>query len=211
MKRSNSSARWLNEHFNDNYVKRAWQAGYRSRAAYKLLELHAKDNLLRPGMTVVDLGAAPGGWAQVAKQQVGERGRVFALDIIAMPPIAGVEFIQGDFSESAVIDQLHSRIDNYPIDLVMSDMAPNISGIISIDQARSIQLAELALDFALQVLNGKGNLLVKVFQGEGFDAFLTHMRTCFNHVKIRKPNASRSRSSELYLVGLGVKTSSQKG
>ena len=203
MKRSNSSARWLNEHFNDMYVKRAQQAGYRSRAAFKLLEIQEKDHLLRPGMNVVDLGAAPGGWSIVAKKLVGEAGKVFALDILPIQPVFGVEFIQGDFNSEEILDQLLRCIDNCPIDLVMSDMAPNISGINSVDQSRAMQLADQALDFAKRALKPKGVFVVKVFQGEGWQEFLQQMRACFSQVKIRKPKASRSRSNEVYVVGFG--------
>lgn len=213
MKRTASSTRWMNEHFNDHYVKRAQQEGYRSRAAYKLLELQEKDNLLRPGMTIVDLGAAPGGWSIVAQRILQGNGKIIALDLLEMSPIPGVEFIQGDFSQEQTFEQLKALIDNCPIDLVMSDIAPNISGITGVDQARSMYLAELALDFATQVLKEKGSFLVKVFQGEGFDNFLQSMRQLFTQVKIRKPKASRSRSNELYLLGIKFKKdhSSQKG
>lgn len=208
MKRSNSSARWLNEHFNDMYVKRAQQAGYRSRAAFKLLEIQEKDRLFRPGMNVVDLGAAPGGWSIVAKKLVGDTGRVFALDILPIQAVFGVEFIQGDFNSDETLDQLLRCIDNCPIDLVMSDMAPNISGINSVDQSRAMQLAEQALDFAKRALKPKGTLIVKVFQGEGWQEFLQQMRSCFLQVKIRKPKASRSRSNEVYVVGFSFNTRS---
>ena len=165
MPRSNSSARWLNEHFNDPYVKRAQQAGYRSRAAFKLLEIQEKDKLLHPGMTVVDSGAAPGGWSAVAKKIVGIKGRVLALDLLPMPPLAGVEFMQADFNNEQSMQQMLQHIDNCPVDLVMSDMAPNISGITAIDQPRSINLAEQALIFSERVLKPGGHFLVKVFQG----------------------------------------------
>jgi len=205
MKRTNSSARWLNEHFNDIYVKRAQKEGYRSRAAYKLLEIQEKDHLLRTGMTVVDLGAAPGGWSAVAKKLVGEQGRIIALDILTMPELAGVEFIEGDFNDDEVLKQFLAYIDNCPIDLVMSDMAPNMSGIGAVDQSRSMLLVEEALDFAKKVLKSKGNFIAKVFQGEGFDEFLREMRVTFSQVKIRKPKASRGRSNEVYLIGIGFK------
>ncbi|HVV68705.1 MAG TPA: 23S rRNA (uridine(2552)-2'-O)-methyltransferase RlmE [Gammaproteobacteria bacterium] len=207
MRRTNSSARWLDEHFNDPYVKRAQKAGYRSRAAFKLLEIQERDKLLRSGMTIIDLGAAPGGWAAVAKQLVGEGGRVIALDILPMPALAGVEFIQGDFNEEAVEARLLTHIDNCPVDLVMSDMAPNMSGIGDVDQSRSMLLAEQALAFAEKVLKPGGCLLVKVFQGAGFDEFLRDMRVGFSQVKIRKPKASRARSNEIYLLGFGYKRS----
>jgi 23S rRNA (uridine2552-2'-O)-methyltransferase len=198
--RSKSSNRWLQEHFNDAYVKRAQQEGYRSRAVFKLLEIQDKDNLLRPGMTVVDLGAAPGGWSEVAARLVGERGRVVALDILPMDPVAGVEFIQGDFREDAVLERLMECVGNRPVDLVMSDMAPNISGTKAVDQPRAMYLAELALDLARQVLAPGGDFLVKVFQGEDFDAYLREARRSFGKVMIRKPKASRARSREVYLL-----------
>lgn len=200
MARSKSSNRWLQEHFNDTYVKRAQQEGYRSRAVFKLLEIQDKDNLLRPGMTVVDLGAAPGGWSEVAVRLVGERGRVVALDILPMDAIAGVEFIQGDFREDEVLDRLMERVGNRPVDLVMSDMAPNISGTKAVDQPRAMYLAELALDLARRVLAPGGDFLVKVFQGEDFDAYLREVRGSFGKVMIRKPKASRPRSREVYLL-----------
>lgn len=200
MARSKSSNRWLQEHFNDTYVKRAQQEGYRSRAVFKLLEIQDRDNLLRPGMTVVDLGAAPGGWSEVAVRLVGDRGRVVALDILPMDAIAGVEFIQGDFREDEVLDRLIERVGNRPVDLVMSDMAPNISGTKAVDQPRAMYLAELALDLARRVLAPGGDFLVKVFQGEDFDAYLREVRGSFGKVMIRKPKASRPRSREVYLL-----------
>lgn len=200
MSRSKSSARWLREHFNDEYVRRAQQAGYRSRAIYKLKEIQEKDHVFRPGMTVVDLGAAPGGWSQFAVQMVGERGTVVALDILPMDALVGVEFVQGDFREQEVLDQLLNVLDGRPVDLVISDMAPTISGIKAVDQPRGIYLSELALDFARQVLKPGGHLLIKAFQGEGFDALLRELRTDFASAVSRKPRASRSRSSEIYLL-----------
>lgn len=200
MSRSKSSARWLREHFKDEYVKRAQQAGYRSRAVYKLQEIQEKDHLLRPGMTVVDLGAAPGGWSQFAVQMVGDQGKVIALDILPVDAIAGVEFVQGDFREQEVLDRLVHVLAGRPVDLVISDMAPNISGIKAVDQPRGIYLSELAVDFAREVLTPGGHLLVKVFQGEGFDALLRELRTDFASVVSRKPQASRSRSPEIYLL-----------
>ncbi|MFT3742131.1 MAG: 23S rRNA (uridine(2552)-2'-O)-methyltransferase RlmE [Gammaproteobacteria bacterium] len=199
--RTNSSARWLNEHENDIYVKQARKVGYRSRAAFKLLEIQQKDHILRPGMVVVDLGAAPGGWSQVAQQLLKMQGKIIALDSLAMPPLPGVQVIQGDFSTDSVLHQLRESIDNCPVDLVMSDIAPNMSGIPAVDQPRAIYLAEQALDFALEVLKPNGVFLVKIFQGEGFDQFLQMLRTHFKQVKIRKPGASRARSKELYLLG----------
>lgn len=200
MARSKSSARWLREHFTDEYVKRAQQDGYRSRAVYKLLEIHEKDRLLRPGLAVVDLGAAPGGWSQLATRLVGGQGRVMALDILPMEPLPSVEFIEGDFRETAVLDQLLAALDGRPVDLVLSDMAPNTSGIKAVDQPSSLYLAELALDFARQCLKPGGDFLVKAFQGEGFDRFLKELRVAFATVAPRKPRASRARSAEQYLL-----------
>jgi len=200
MARSKSSARWLREHFTDEYVKRAQQDGYRSRAVYKLLEIHEKDRLLRPGLAVVDLGAAPGGWSQLATQLVGSQGRVMALDILPMKPLPSVEFIEGDFRETAVLDQLLAALDGRPVDLVLSDMAPNTSGIKAVDQPSSLYLAELALDFARQCLKPGGDFLVKAFQGEGFDKFFKELRVAFATVAPRKPRASRARSAEQYLL-----------
>lgn len=200
MARSNSSARWLREHFTDEYVKRARQDGYRSRAVYKLLEIHEKDRLLRPGLTVVDLGAAPGGWSQWATRQVGGSGRVIALDILPMEPVPGVEFIEGDFREAAVLEQLMAVLDGRPVDLVLSDMAANTSGIKAVDQPASMYLAELTLDFARQCLRPGGDVLVKVFQGEDFDHYLKALRVAFTTVAPRKPRASRARSAEQYLL-----------
>lgn len=200
MARSKSSGRWLKEHFDDPFVKRAQQEGYRSRAVYKLLEIDQKDNLLRPGMTVIDLGAAPGGWAQVAADKVGPKGRVVALDILPMDPIPGVEVIEGDFRDENVLAQLLEQLGGRPVDLVMSDMAPNISGEKSIDQPRAMYLVELTLDLAREVLAPGGTMVVKVFQGEGFDQYLKALRTDFGKVTVRKPKASRPRSREVYLV-----------
>lgn len=213
MARGKSSARWLREHFTDEYVKRAQKEGYRSRAVYKLLEIHEKDRLLRPGLTVVDLGAAPGGWSQLAAQLVGGRGAVIALDLLPMEPLPGVGFIQGDFRETAVLERLLEMLNGRPVDLVISDMAPNTSGVKAVDQPRGMYLAELALDFARQCLRPGGDLLVKVFQGEGFDAFLKNLRAAFTTVAPRKPKASRARSAERYLLarnyrgGTGLKIS----
>lgn len=200
MARSKSSNQWLREHFTDEYVRRAQQEGYRSRAAYKLLEIHQKDRLLRAGMTVVDLGAAPGGWSQLAARHVGGQGAVIALDILPMEPLPGVEFIQGDFRETMVLNQLLERLANRPVDLVISDMAPNTSGIKAVDQPRGMYLAELALAFAQERLRPGGDFLVKVFQGEGFDPFLQNLRRRFAGVAPRKPKASRARSAEQYLL-----------
>lgn len=195
-----SSRRWLQEHFSDPYVKQAQQEGYRSRAVYKLQELQERDKLFKPGMTVIDLGASPGGWSQLVVNLVGKKGRVIALDILPMDAIPGVEFIKGDFSEETVLAELFSRLGEIKADWVISDMAPNMSGIDSVDQPRSMELAELALDLARQVLNSQGGLLIKVFQGAGFDEFLSELRKHFKKVIIRKPKASRDRSNEVYLL-----------
>lgn len=201
--RSKTSKSWLNEHFKDEYVQRAQKDGYRSRASYKLLELIDKDRLLLPGMTVVDLGAAPGGWAQVAAQKVGVKGKVVASDILAMDGLADVTFIQGDFTEADVFEELLSALGPGKADLVMSDMAPNMSGMSDVDQPRAMYLVELALDMACNTLRPQGNFVAKVFQGEGFDAFLKDVRQSFKTVVTRKPSASRARSREVYVVGKG--------
>lgn len=201
MARSKSSKRWLDEHFKDSYVKQSQQAGYRSRASYKLLELDDKDRLFRPGQLVVDLGAAPGGWSQVAAERVGERGRVLASDILPMDALAGVEFVQGDFTEEAVLDELLAALGEQKADLVISDMAPNMSGVAAVDQPRAVYLVELALDMARQVLKPGGHFVAKVFQGEGFDPLLQETRKAFDKLVVRKPGASRARSREVYLVG----------
>lgn len=204
-KRSKSSRRWLDEHFDDAYVKKAQQQGYRSRAAYKLLEIQQKDRLIKPAQTVIDLGAAPGGWSQVAAELVGSQGRVIALDVLPMEPIAGVQCLQGDFTEQKVFNQLLSVLGPDKAGLVLSDMAPNISGVKAVDQPRVIYLAELAVDLAQKVLFNHGDLLLKVFQGEGFDELLLHIRRLFTKVLIRKPQASRSRSREVYVLARGFK------
>lgn len=191
---------WLREHHSDEYVKRSRLEGYASRAAYKLLELNEKDCFLRPGMTVLDLGAAPGGWSQVAAQRVGLRGRVIATDLLSMDPIQGVSFLQGDFSDQLFFDQILDSIKDAVVDLVLSDMAPNIAGNKHIDQPRSLYLVELAFDCACRVLGNNGTFVAKVFQGEGMDALLLEIKQRFKQVKIRKPKASRSRSSEIYIV-----------
>jgi 23S rRNA (uridine2552-2'-O)-methyltransferase len=203
MKRSKTSKAWMREHVTDFFVKQAKKEGYRSRAAYKLIEIAERDHLLAPGITIVDLGAAPGGWSQVAIERLGPNGRVIAVDFREMLPLPGVTFVQGDFTEASVLAQLEETLGKCPVDLVISDMSPNISGIGMVDQARGMHLAELALDFSLTRLNSGGNFLVKVFQGSGFDEFLRIMRGSFNRVVTRKPGASRGRSSELYLLGLG--------
>jgi 23S rRNA (uridine2552-2'-O)-methyltransferase len=202
MSRSKSSRRWLNRHFSDAYVKRAQREGYRSRAAYKLLEIQDKDRILTPGMRVVDLGAAPGGWSQVAVRMVGPGGRVFALDVLPMDTLPGVVFIRGDFTEEAP-RSLEQALAGEPVDLILSDMAPDISGFTVVDQARVMYLCELALALARQVLKPGGGLVVKIFQGEGFDVYLRAVRQLFATVKSRKPKSSRAESRELYLVATG--------
>ena len=199
-KRTKSSARWLAEHFSDTYVKRAQQAGWRSRAVFKLDEIQRRDHLIKPGMTVVDLGAAPGGWSQYAAKILAGRGSVLALDILPMEPLAGVEIIQVDFAQEPVLEQLRRRFAGHPVDLVLSDMAPNMSGDDAIDQPRAMYLAELALAFARSVLGPHGTFLVKVFQGAGFVTYLRELRAGFRGVVTRKPKASRTRSRELYLL-----------
>jgi 23S rRNA (uridine2552-2'-O)-methyltransferase len=201
MTRSKSSKQWLKEHFDDDYVRRSQEQGYRSRASFKLLEMQEKDQLIRPGMTVVDLGAAPGGWSQVASELVGDEGRVVATDILPMDGIAGVDFIQGDFTEEVVLQQVLDTVGEGGIDLVISDMAPNISGMKEIDQPRSMYLAELALDLARSILDPGAYFVVKVFQGAGYPEFQRDMQSSFASVKTRKPKASRARSAEVYLLG----------
>jgi len=205
MARSKSSNDWMDEHFNDHYVMKAKEEGYRSRACYKLMELDDKDKLIKPGMTVVDLGSAPGGWSQVAAKRVGDHGLVVASDILPMDGIAGVTFLQGDFTEEAVFDELMSVIGNRPVDLVISDMAPNMSGMSAVDQPSAMYLVELALDMAKQVLKPGGNYAAKVFQGEGFEEYLKDLRSSFQKVVTRKPESSRARSREVYLVAKGYK------
>lgn len=200
MARSKSSRRWLAEHFDDPYVKQAQQQGLRSRAAFKLLELQEKYQLIRPGMTVIDLGAAPGGWCQVARPLVGPEGRVIALDILAMEPLEGVEFIHGDFTEDEPLRRLESVLGGTGADLVLSDMAPNISGMATVDQAKAMYLAELALEFARSQLNPGGDLVVKLFQGSDFDSYVREVRSLFARVQVIKPRASRPRSKEVYLL-----------
>ncbi|MGL4734802.1 MAG: 23S rRNA (uridine(2552)-2'-O)-methyltransferase RlmE [Enterovibrio sp.] len=204
-KHSSSSGRWLKEHFDDKYVKEAQKKGFRSRAIFKLDEIQGKDKLLRPGMTVVDLGAAPGGWSQYAAEQVGTHGVIIACDILPMDSLPGVSFLQGDFREEAVLNALLERIADNPVDMVMSDMAPNMSGNLVSDQARAMYLVDLALDMCQQVLVAGGSFIVKVFQGEGFDNYLAQVRTLFDTVKIRKPDSSRARSREVYIVATGYK------
>ncbi|MCP1674723.1 23S rRNA (uridine2552-2'-O)-methyltransferase [Natronocella acetinitrilica] len=200
MARSKSSGRWLHEHFNDAYVREAQKQGYRSRAAFKLLEIQRKDRLLKPGMRVVDLGAAPGGWTQVAAREVGAGGLVVALDILAMDQVEDARVIQADFTEDAALAALDQVLGGQPVDLVLSDMAPNISGVKAVDQPRAMHLAELALDFADSHLKPGGDFLVKIFQGEGFDEYLRLVRQGYRKVLTRKPASSRGRSREMYLL-----------
>ncbi|SIO94261.1 Ribosomal RNA large subunit methyltransferase E [Vibrio spartinae] len=204
-KHSASSGRWLKEHFDDKYVNDAKKKGYRSRAIFKLEEIQGKDKLLKLGMTVVDLGAAPGGWSQYAANIVGDSGQVIACDILPMDSIAGVAFLQGDFREEAILNALLDRISPNLVDIVMSDMAPNMAGNLSVDQPRAMYLVELALDMCRQVLAGNGSFIVKVFQGEGFDQYVKDVRSLFKVVKIRKPDSSRARSREVYIVATGYK------
>ncbi|KXX65321.1 MULTISPECIES: 23S rRNA (uridine(2552)-2'-O)-methyltransferase RlmE [Marichromatium] len=203
MARSKSSRRWLDRHVGDPFVKQAQQDGYRSRAAYKLLELQERDRLLAPGMRVVDLGAAPGSWSQVAARLVGKQGRVVALDLLPIDPLPGVEILQGDFREQAVLEQLEAALEAAPLDVVLSDMAPNITGTAVVDQARVMYLVELALELARARLKPGGALAVKVFQGSGFDDYLRTLRQSFSRVVTRKPKSSRSASREVYLVAKG--------
>lgn len=205
MARSKTSKGWLKEHFDDPYVKMAQKDGYRSRASYKLLEIQEKDRLLRPGITLLDLGAAPGGWSQVASRVIGEKGRIIASDILPMDSIADVHFIQGDFTEDAVFEAILAAIDGHPVDLVISDMAPNMSGTPAVDQPRAMYLCELALDMATRVLRPGGDFLIKVFHGEGFDDYYRQMRDQFDKLLTRKPGASRDRSRETYLLARGFK------
>ena len=203
MARSKSSHRWMEEHVNDPWVKKAQVDGYRSRASYKLLELIDKDQLVRPGMVVLDLGSTPGGWSQVVAPLLGSKGRLIASDILPMDPIPHVHFIQGDFTEQEIFDQIMAALEGAGVDLVMSDMAPNISGVDAADQAASMYLVELALDMAVQVLKPDGNFVTKVFHGEGYEDYLKALRPHFDKVVVRKPEASRSRSREVYVLGKG--------
>ena len=200
-KRTKSGSAWMHEHVTDPYVKKAQQDSYRSRAAYKLLEIDQRDHLLRPGMTVVDLGAAPGSWCQVAVQKMKGQGRVLAIDLLPVAPMPGVASLEGDFTEPEALAWLEEKLDNGRVDLVLSDMAPNISGVMLSDQARHYELCELALDFAVHWLKPEGVFLVKVFQGVGFEDFRAQMRRAFAQVLIRNPDASRDRSTEVYLLG----------
>jgi 23S rRNA (uridine2552-2'-O)-methyltransferase len=208
MARTKTSKAWMHEHVTDVYVRRAKQDGYRSRSAYKLLEILDKDKLVRAGMTVVDLGAAPGGWSQVLAPIVGAKGQVIALDLLEMEPLRGVVAIRGDFSEESTLKVLEEQLGDRSIDLVVSDLAPNISGVGIVDQARSVHLAELALEFARKRLKPGGGLLVKVFQGSGLDEFRKALSGAFGSVAVRKPKASRDRSSELYLLARGKRQES---
>ncbi|MEP7703302.1 23S rRNA (uridine(2552)-2'-O)-methyltransferase RlmE [Paraglaciecola sp. 25GB23A] len=204
-KQSGSSTRWLQEHFADKYVQQAKKQGLRSRAVFKIEEIHQKDNLIRLGMNVVDLGAAPGGWSQYAVELVGDAGMVIACDILPMDSLAGVEFLQGDFREETVLNELLNKIGGKNVDVVMSDMAPNMSGNDAADQAKSMYLVELALDMCHQVLKRNGSFIVKVFMGEGFDDYFKAVKQAFTVVKTRKPESSRARSREVYLVATGYK------
>jgi 23S rRNA (uridine2552-2'-O)-methyltransferase len=203
MKKNKTSRAWVHDHLNDPYVQRAQTDGYRARAAYKLLEIDERDHLLKPGAIIVDLGAAPGSWCQLAVRRCGPKARIFALDLLQMEPVAGVDFLLGDFTEDAVLEALEGRLEGARVDVVLSDMAPNLSGVATVDQARSIHLCELALDFAVRHLRPGGQFVVKVFQGEGFMAFRKQMEAAFSSVQVRKPKASRDRSAEVYLLGKG--------
>ena len=205
MKRTRTSKAWMQEHVNDPFVQRAKAEGYRSRASFKLMEIDDRDHLVRSGEIVVDLGAAPGGWSQVAAMRMKKQGRVIALDLLAMEPLPGVEFIQGDFREDAVLEKLESSLAGARVGLVLSDMAPNMSGILVSDQARIMHLAELGLEFSRRWLKPEGAFLVKLFQGYGYEDFVREMKQVFKVVAVRKPDASRDRSAELYLLGQGMK------
>jgi len=205
MGRSKSSSRWMQEHFEDEYVKAAEAQGYRSRAVFKLKEIQDKDQIIKSGMNIIDLGAAPGGWSQLARQLMGKNNKLIALDILPMDSLDGVDFIQGDFCEEAVLEQLYAALEGAPVNLVMSDMAPNMSGNRGVDQPRAIYLGELALDTAKTVLAKEGCFLVKLFHGEGFEAFHREVQQYFAKVVIRKPKASRPRSNEVYILAKGFK------
>jgi len=205
MARSKSSSRWMQEHFEDEYVKMAQIQGYRSRAVFKLKEIQEKDNLIKPGMNIIDLGAAPGGWSQMARELMGKKDKLIALDILPMESIEGVDFIQGDFREEDVLNRLYEILDQAPVSLVMSDMAPNMSGNKAVDQPRAVYLAELALDTAKAVLSKNGSFLVKLFHGEGFETYYQDVQSHFTKVIIRKPKASRPRSNEVYILAKGFK------
>lgn len=203
--RSKSSHNWLREHFNDPFVKQAQKDGYRSRASYKLLEIQEKDKLIRPGMSVIDLGAAPGGWSQVTSRLIGGQGRLIASDILEMDSIPDVTFIQGDFTQDEVLQRILEAVGDSHVNLVISDMAPNMSGTPAVDMPRAMFLCELALDLACRVLRPGGDFLIKIFQGEGFDQYLKDVRGKFDKVQMRKPSSSRDRSREQYLLGRGFK------
>lgn len=205
VQRSKSSANWLREHFNDPFVKQAQKDGYRSRASYKLLEIQEKDRLIRPGMSVIDLGAAPGGWSQVTSRLIGGQGRLIASDILEMDSIPDVTFIQGDFTQDEVLQRILEAVGDSHVDLVISDMAPNMSGTPAVDMPRAMFLCELALDLATRVLKPGGDFLIKIFQGEGFDVYLKDVRSKFDKVQMRKPSSSRDRSREQYLLAKGFK------
>ncbi|MBK4987360.1 MULTISPECIES: 23S rRNA (uridine(2552)-2'-O)-methyltransferase RlmE [Pseudomonas] len=205
VQRSKSSANWLREHFNDPFVKQAQKDGYRSRASYKLLEIQEKDRLIRPGMSVIDLGAAPGGWSQVTSRLIGGQGRLIASDILEMDSIPDVTFIHGDFTDDEVLQRILEAVGDSHVDLVISDMAPNMSGTPEVDMPRAMFLCELALDLATRVLKPGGDFLIKIFQGEGFDVYLKDVRSKFDKVQMRKPSSSRDRSREQYLLGKGFK------
>ena len=205
VKRTQSSREWLKEHFTDPFVKRAWAEGWRSRAVFKLEEIDRREKLLKPGMVVLDLGSTPGAWSQYAKRRVGKNGTLIASDILPMEPISGVEFIEGDFREESVFEAILAKVPPGGVDVVLSDMAPNLSGVDAIDKPRSLYLCELALDLANRALKPGGDVLIKTFQGTGFDAFVAEARKHYTRVKFAKPAASRSRSPELYLLARGRK------
>ena len=206
MAKSKSSKEWLNEHFNDPYVKQAKADGYVSRAVYKLLQIQQKDHLLKPGMSVIDLGAAPGGWSQYASKVVGEKGRIIALDLLPLKISSNnIEFLQGDFQQDEILDKLLQLVDNTKVDLVLSDMSPNLSGVKAVDITKSIYLSELAFELCHKILKRKGSMLLKTFQGEGFDVLLFSLRKAFERVITRKPDASRPRSKEMYLLARNFK------
>lgn len=203
MARTKHGHSWIERHLSDPYVRKAKQQGYRSRASFKLLELHEKDKLFRPGMRIIDLGAAPGGWSQVVSKIVGQAGKVFALDLLEMPSIPNVTFLQGNFEEEAIYNQLQALMEGQKVDWILSDMSPNLSGVIAVDQPRIMRLADLAWHFAQEHLKEGGGLLIKVFQGEDFDLYVKNMRMSFEKLTIRKPNASRLASRELYVLARG--------
>jgi 23S rRNA (uridine2552-2'-O)-methyltransferase len=205
MARTKSSQQWMQEHFQDEYVKKAQALGYRSRAVFKLLEIQEKDKIISPGINVVDLGAAPGGWSEYVRKIVGKNNKVIALDLLEIDPIAGVDFIQGDFREDEVLEKLYKVLDGEPVHLLLSDMAPNMSGNKEVDQPRAIYLGELALDAAHSILVKGGTFLIKMFQGVGFDEYHNLVKQHFNSVVIRKPKASRARSNEVYILAKGFK------